>query len=161
MPGRTDPSRVLKNFPNSWYSPQITSIGVPSSASLLQGGLAREEVVLDDELSAVLSAAADDQVHVRRERVADVVLEQFRRVAVPAQALREDQGVAPVAVDVHVPRVELQDPDGSLAGGRGIFGRKFVPKGQLVRGFGGLGGHETTSTVVILDSSRRMASMAV
>ena len=93
--------------------------------------------------------------------VADVVLEQFRRVAVPAQALGEDQGVAPVAVDVHVPRVELQDPDGSLAGGRGFLGRKFVPEGELVRGFGGPGGHETTSTVVILDSSRRMASMAV
>ncbi len=33
MPGMTEPVLVLKNFPNNWYSPQITSIGVPASAS--------------------------------------------------------------------------------------------------------------------------------
>ena len=49
-----------------------------------------------------------------RELVAHVVFEQLRRVAVPRQALLQNQGIAPVAVDVHVPRVQLQDPDGAL-----------------------------------------------
>ena len=41
----------------------------------------------------------------------------------------------------------------------GLLGRDFVPVREPC--WTGPGGHETTSTVVILDSSRRMASMAV
>ncbi len=140
MPGNDRAEPGLEELPEQLVQTADHEHRGPVFGQFLQRGLAREEVVLDDELSAVLSAAADDEVHVGREGVADVVFEQLRRVAVPAQPLREDQGVAPVAVDVHVPRVELQDPDGSLAGGGRLFGREFVPEGELVRGFRGTGG---------------------
>ena len=107
------------------------------------------KVVLDDQLAAVLAAAAHNNVHVLRERIPHVVLKQFRGVTVPAHALLQDQGVAPVTVDVHVARVKLHHPEGALAPGVFLCGTSTCLA------------QETTSTVVILDSSRRMASIAV
>ncbi|MCY1226485.1 hypothetical protein D9M72_387160 [compost metagenome] len=132
-----DRSRAgFEELPEELVHPANEQHGRPGFRQFLQRGFAGEQVVLDDQLAAVLAASAHDQVDAGRELVADVVFEEFRGVAVPAQALLEYQRVAPVAVDVHVARVQLQDTDGSLA-------------------------HETTSTVVILESSRRMASIAV
>src|SRR4029453_2026332 len=100
------------------------------------------KIILNNQLAAVLPAAAHDDVNVLGKVVAYVVFKQLRRVAIPLDSLLGGPGSAPVTVNIHVPRVQLEDADGS---------------------FGGLcfRGHETTSTMVILASSRRIASMAV
>ena len=81
---------------------------------------AGSQVLLDALLSGVLAAAAHEEVDVLRELVAGVVGQQVDVVARPLRAARQDQGVAPVAVDVHVSRVELQQaqaPAGGALGG--------------------------------------------
>ena len=78
------------------------------------------QVLLDALLPGVLAAAAHEEVDVLRELVAGVVGQQVDVVARPLRAARQDQGVAPVAVDVHVSRVELQQaqaPAGGALGG--------------------------------------------
>ena len=73
------------------------------------------EVVLDPGLAAVLAAAADEQVRVLGQVLAGVVRRDDRLVAVPAQPGRQAAGVAQVAVDAHLARVEVDDVDPALA----------------------------------------------
>ena len=54
----------MKALPNSWYIPQIISIGAPSAASARSAVGVAGQVVLDPGLAAVLAAAADEQVRV-------------------------------------------------------------------------------------------------
>ena len=73
------------------------------------------QVVLDPGLPAVLAAAAHEQVRVLGQVLAGVVRRDDRLVAVPAQPGRQAPGVAQVAVDAHLARVEVDEVDPALA----------------------------------------------
>ena len=110
----------MNAFPSSWYIPQIISIGVPASASAAQPVGDLLEVGLDPHLPRVLAAATDDEVRLLGELAARVVLVHDRAVAVPPDPGREGAGVAEVAVDAHLARVEVHDVDDALAGVVGV-----------------------------------------
>ena len=64
--------------------------------------VARVLVSAGQPAAAVLPAAAHDEVHRPRQLLARVVGGQLDVVADPLGAADEDQGVAPVPVDVHI-----------------------------------------------------------
>ena len=114
----------------------------------LEGGADCDQVLLDAVLTGVLAAAAHEDVDVARQLVARVVGEQLDVVALPLGAPRQYERVAPVAVDVHVPRVELEQAQ--------------VPAGGAVSGVLVARGHDmTSSTSVISPRIERRASIAV
>ena len=82
------------------------------------------QVVLDPGLSAVLATAAHQQVRVAGQVLARVVGVDDGLVAVPAQPRGEAPGVAQVAVDAHLARVEVHEVDPALA--HGVSSPKFA-----------------------------------
>ena len=110
------------------------------------------QVVLNHGLAGVLAAATEDNVDVLGEGLAGVVVQNLHVEAVCLRAAGQRQGVAPVAVDVHIQRVELHDAQ-RLAVVRA--GRRGALKSVGCRHY------ETFSTSVIFASSSRRASMAV
>ena len=102
----------MKAFPNSWYIPQIMIIGVAVGGQVAQPVGDEGQVVLDPGLPGVLAAAAHEQVRVSGRSLAGVVVVDAGVVAVPADPLREAPGVAEVAVDGHLARVEVDEVDG-------------------------------------------------
>ena len=107
------------------------------------------QVLLDALLPRVLPATAHEQIDVVRELVTRVVGEQVDVVARPLRAAGQHQGVAPIAVDVHVPRVELKQPQAPASG---AIGRVQVGRLAHVR---------ASSTSVSSARWARRASMAV
>ena len=98
----------------------------------------RQEVGLDFVLAAVLATATDDDIGVFWKCVALVVADEFDVVAMPLDALHEDEHITRISIDVHVVGVELQNGEVSF--------------GMV---------HAISSTVVSLASSRRRANIAV
>jgi hypothetical protein len=96
----------------------------------------REQIRTDFCLARILSATAHDEIDLLGEFVARIVLEQIDAVAMPFETALQHESIAPVAVNIHVTWVELQECD------------RFVV-------------HRMTSTFVCLASSRRIASIAV
>ena len=69
----------------------------------------RVQVVLNHGLTRVLTAATQNNVNIFRERLTGVVVQNLHVKAVRLRATSQRQGVAPVAVNVHVERVQLQN----------------------------------------------------
>ena len=74
-----------------------------------QGVTVRVQVVLNHGLTGVLTAATQNNVNVFREGLTGVVVKNLHVKAVRLRATSQRQGVTPVAVNVHVERVQLQD----------------------------------------------------
>src|SRR5665647_335950 len=74
------------------------------------------QVVLDPRLPTVLAATPENEVRVRREVIARVVLMDHGFVAVPTQPAGQTTCVAEVAVDAHLAGVDVNDLDPTLAG---------------------------------------------
>ena len=89
-----------------------------------QGVRAGEQVVCDFLLPVVLSAAAENQVHMFRPRVALVVFVENRVVAVQRQPAHDGEHVAPISVDVHILRVQGHDVDAAARTRVGLGIRK-------------------------------------
>ena len=73
------------------------------------------EIGLDTRLPRILAATADDEVDAVGQFVAGVVAHDVRFITVPAQACLEAARVAEVAVDRHLPRVQVHERDAALA----------------------------------------------
>ncbi len=89
----------------------MASITTPSSASCLQLLAASDEVGADVALRGVLAAAAEQDVDVVGDRVADADRNDPHVEAAPLQSLAQDQDIAGVAVDVHLLRVQVDEGD--------------------------------------------------
>ena len=69
----------------------------------------RVQVVLNHGLTGVLAAATQNDVNIFRERLTGVVVQNLHVKAVRLRATSQRQSVTPVAVNVHVERVQLQN----------------------------------------------------
>ena len=69
----------------------------------------RVQVILNHGLTGVLTAAAQNNVNIFRERLTGVVVQNLHVKAVRLRATSQRQSVTPVAVNVHVERVQLQN----------------------------------------------------
>ena len=69
------------------------------------------EVLLDLVLPSVLAAATEEDVTVEAGGIARVVVDDLGVDAPPLEPLLEHARIPPVAVQVHVARVELNDAD--------------------------------------------------
>src|SRR5450631_3259098 len=86
------------------------------------------KVVLDPRLTAVLAAPAEHEVRVARKVVAGVVLVDQGLVTVPTQPACQAAGVAEIAVDAHLARVDMNDLDLALAVRLAAHGSASSPK---------------------------------
>jgi hypothetical protein len=116
-PGQLDARRsVMKAWPNIWYIPQIITIGAPSDARPRRRSPMAARSSSTRTLTGVLPAAAHEQVRVRGERHTRVVVVDDAVVAVPTNPGGQAPGVAQVAVDRHLARVEVDQGDPALGG---------------------------------------------
>lgn len=81
------------------------------------------EVDLDLGLTRVLATATDDEVRLLGEGLTGVVLVDDWHIAVAPDARGEAAGVAQVAVDAHLARVEVHEVDLALALATGVGGQ--------------------------------------
>ena len=86
------------------------AIGRQAAQAVTDGG----QVVLDAALTGVLPPAAHEQVRVLGERHTRVVVVDDAVVTVPTNSGGQAPGVAQVAVDRHLARVEVDQDDPAL-----------------------------------------------
>jgi hypothetical protein len=60
------------------------------------------QILRDGDLLLILAAAEEEDIDLRRDRIADADLDDFRLMPAPARPLGQGEDVAPVAVDVHL-----------------------------------------------------------
>ena len=134
--------------PEELVEPADRQHGDAVAGPRLERGADLEQILLDAVLAGVLTAAAHEDVDVAGQLVSRIVGEELDVVALPLGAPRQHERVAPVAVDVHVPRVELEQAQAAVGG---AVGGVLVARGHDM----------TSSTSVISPRIERRASMAV